>query len=117
MRDIHKYFYALFTACFIGIGSGFVALFPFAMEYESNAVRAGYQLEQATGLDYQNGIVCSDFPEIQADCNYAQYLLRTNTDTAEILKNILYFLTFLGLMSGVAGLYFQQHKTVPESAQ
>lgn len=117
MHDLHKYLYALFAACFIGIGSGFVTLLPYVLDYESNAIRAGAELEQATGLDYEQGITCKDHPEIYADCYHTTYLLTTNTATVKILKNILYLLSLVGLFSGVFGLYFHSQKPCSDNAQ
>ena len=117
MHDIHKYLYALFAACFIGIGSGFVTLLPYILDYESNAIRAGAELEQATGLDYEEGISCEDHPKIYADCYHATYLLNTNSATAKILQKILYLLSFVGVLSGVFGVYFHFQKAGPGDAQ
>tara|TARA_R110002072_G_scaffold302655_1_gene487100 strand:+ start:878 stop:1231 length:354 start_codon:yes stop_codon:yes gene_type:complete len=113
MHDIHKYLYALFAACFIGIGSGFVTLLPYVLDYESKAIRAGAELEQATGLDFEEGIECSDHPEVYADCYHAAYLLNSTKTTVELLLNIFYLLSSIGVLSGLLGVYF--HCKNPES--
>ena len=106
MHDIHKYLYALSAACFIGIGSGLLTLLPYALDYESKAIRAGAELEQTTGLKYEDGIECSEHPKIYADCYHATYLLTSNSSTAKFLQELAYFLVFVGFLAGVSGTYF-----------
>lgn len=107
MQEIYKYLYALSAACFIGgVGSGFVTLTPFALEYEEKALKIGFEFEQTINAEYEDGFNCKAYPNMQAQCKYAEHLIRTKTELIELLMLLGRMLAVAGLAFFVIGMYF-----------
>jgi len=110
MEGIHKYLYAISAACFIGVGSALVTLTPYLIDYEAQAMKLGYELEQVTNSDYSKGIDCSEFPDIYAKCQYTKHLITSNTVHVGFFTDLAYFLIIIGSISIITGVYFHPSK-------
>ncbi len=105
MQEVYKYLYALSAACFLGVGSGFVALTPFALGYEENAMKISFEFEQAIGAEYEDGFNCKAYPKILAQCKYAEHLMRTKIELIDLLMLLGKGLAYFGFIFLVAGIY------------
>ncbi|MEM1404297.1 MAG: hypothetical protein AAGG55_13260 [Pseudomonadota bacterium] len=110
MSDLHKYLYAFAAACFIGVGSGFLTFMPYLFNREAEVITVVTAHEQRVGVEFGDGFECELGAEHYAECQYANYMARSNSTLAGFCQKLAYFLIGAGAFSAVIGFQFHRRE-------
>ena len=102
--QIQKYLLAVFAACFIGIGSGFLTLAEYMFERDKEAAKYSIEFEALTNIKIDKSTDCNKLENHREKCQFALYLRTSNEGIMKALEFIANILMYTGLgCLGVVG--------------
>ena len=95
--DVQKYLVAVFAACFIGIGSGFLTLAEYMFDRDKEAAKHTIEFETLTKTKVDKNTDCEKVESYREKCTYTMYLNESKEGIWKVLEFLANLLKFTGL--------------------
>ena len=104
MEDLHKYFYSVFAACLIALGSCLIISIQYLQSVENEAKKISYKVEENAHIKFDKAIDCVALKADVANCKYAIHLFTTNEGYFDLLRKSANILMTIITISGLIGI-------------
>ena len=115
MRDLYQYFYAVASACFIAVGTGFVSLTPDLLEYDKEAYQLVFEVEEKLDMILELETDCNQLNLYRAQCNLAIHMVEANEAYLNLLNTYSRLLVIIAIGMTVLGTFFHYLKLHPKA--
>jgi hypothetical protein len=78
----------MFAGCCIALGTGYLAMTSYILDYEKDAVKLSYELEQIAGVEFDAITSCKKLESRVKDCKYVAYVFKQRDMYVDISINI-----------------------------
>jgi hypothetical protein len=103
MKGMHNYIFSIFAGCCIALGTGFLTVPQYVLDYEKEAIKLAFDIEQVEGIVFKDsegnpnirGILNKDCTKLKTktrDCKYVKYTFEQSKEYLDLNESLFYLI-------------------------